>query len=188
MSNHKSVRQLKRPLLALLACLGAAVFGSPMLVQAADDHAAASSTTPTAPLESHADSSGEDHRHHVGLFIGGTTRFEHAHEEHGAAVGLEYEYRFAHHFGIGGLWEYSVIEGGRDTVLAVPLSWHPWRELKLAAGPGIELSSHDPEFVFRVAAGYDFKIGRVTIAPEVAGDFTREAQTLVYGLTVGFGF
>lgn len=144
----------------------------------------ASARHPLNEDPSHADY----HRHHIGLFLGGVTRFEDGEAETGGAVGLEYEYRFAPAWGIGGLLEDVVFGEGRDLALVVPASWHPWRELKLSVGPGVEFNGHDSEFLGRISVGYDFKIGRFTLAPEMSGDFTRESQSFVYGLTLGWGF
>ncbi len=128
------------------------------------------------------------HRHHIGLFLGAVTRFEAGETETGGALGLEYEYRLAPAWGVGGLLEDVVFGEGRDLALVLPISWHPWRELKLSVGPGVEFNGHDSEFLGRVSVGYDLKIGRFTLAPEMSGDFTRESQSFVYGLTLGWGF
>jgi hypothetical protein len=170
---------MKHKLLFTLAF--ALALAGPGRVQAEESASDHNLLSVTASHEAH-------HRHHVGLFFGGITRFEDAHEESGAALGLEYEYRFASRWGIGGLIEGVVVGEGHDLSLVVPVSWHPWRELKLSAGPGAEFNGHEHEFLGRVAAGYDFKIGRFTLAPEVAGDFTRKSQSIVYGLTLGCGF
>lgn len=129
-----------------------------------------------------------EHQHHAGLFFGGVSRFAHGHEETGGALGLEYEYRLAPRWGLGALVEGVAVGGGRDLALVLPLSWHPWRGLRLSVGPGVEFHEDGDEFLGRVSAGYDFHLGRFTLAPEVSGDFTREAQSLVYGLTLGVGF
>ncbi len=134
------------------------------------------------------ESPGVDHRHHVGLFLGGVTRFEAGEAESGGALGLEYEYRLAPAWGVGGLLEDVVFGEGRDLAVVLPISWHPWRELKLSVGPGVEFNGQDSEFLGRISVGYDFKFGHFTLAPELSGDFTRESQALVYGLTFGWGF
>lgn len=131
---------------------------------------------------------GTEHRHHAGLFVGGLSRFEHGHKETGTALGLEYEYRLAPRWGLGGLLERVAVGGGRELALVVPLHWHPWRGLKFSAGPGFELYEGQAELLGRVATGYDFHLGRFTLTPEVSADFTQKAQSLVYGLTLGVGF
>lgn len=127
-------------------------------------------------------------RHHAGFFIGGVSRFEHGHRETGGAVGIEYEYRLAPRWGLGVLAERVAVGDGRELAAVVPLSWHPWRGLRLSVGPGVEFHDGSGEFLGRVAAGYDFHLGHFTLSPEVAGDFTRVAQSVVYGLTIGYGF
>jgi hypothetical protein len=128
------------------------------------------------------------HRHHAGVFLGGVSRFEDGHEESGLALGVEYEYRLSPQWGVGGLIEGVTVGHGRDLALVAPVTWHPWRGLKLSLGAGVEYHDGNGEFLGRVAAGYDFHFGRWTVAPEISGDFTHEAQTIVYGIAVGFGF
>lgn len=130
--------------------------------------------------------------HHIGVFAGGATRYrapEHEEEETGAALGVEYEYRFARHWGAGLLFEGVITDHARDAVLAAPLNWHPWEWLKLSAAPGVEFVEHGShEFVVRLAAAYEMELGHWNLAPEVSVDFTRESQTLVYGLSFGRRF
>ncbi|MBL9173963.1 MAG: hypothetical protein JNL10_10555 [Verrucomicrobiales bacterium] len=130
--------------------------------------------------------------HHVGIFAGGATRFtseEEGETETGVALGMEYEYRFARHWGTGLLAEGILSAHPRDAILVVPLNWHPWEWLKLSAAPGVEFVTDGPEqFVMRLGAAYEFELGAFNIAPEVSVDLSRNAQTLVYGLSVGRRF
>lgn len=104
----------------------------------------------------------EGSRHHVGVFVGGATRFqapEEEEEETGLAVGLEYEYRFAKHWGTGLLLEGVTTDHARDGILVVPLNFHPWEWLKLSAAPGVEfIDGGGEEFVVRLGAAYEFEL------------------------------
>ena len=129
-------------------------------------------------------------RHHFSVFAGGVTNFDEgeADRETSSTVGLEYEYRFCRMFGAGVLFE-DVFGGEREYIVLAPFSVHPWRGLRLTAGPGADFRSGDTEFVFRTGVGYEFELGHGwTLAPEIAGDFTHEANTLVFGVSVGWGF
>jgi hypothetical protein len=44
------------------------------------------------------------------------------------------------------------------------------------------------QFVMRLGAAYEFEFGAFNVAPEVSVDLSRNAQTLVYGLSVGRRF
>jgi hypothetical protein len=129
------------------------------------------------------------HKHHLGLFLGGATKFEdHGHTETGFSVGLDYEFRFARKWGVGGLLEGVLTADVRDLAFVVPLSFHPVDPLKLSAGPGFETDGDHTEFMFRFAAAYGFEVRRYTLSPEVSVDLTEEAETLVFGFSVGRGF
>jgi len=130
----------------------------------------------------------QDARNHFGLFAGGATRFEEGEKLHGFAVGMEYERRISVHWGVGGLAEALAGGEGRALALVIPMSWHPWRGLRLAAGPGIEVNEGSAEFLGRISAGYDFEVRRLSIAPEISADFGRGVQTLTYGITLGLRF
>lgn len=146
--------------------------------QAAEPPAGAESAEPEFP------------RHHLSVFAGGVTNFDEgeADRETSAAVGVEYEYRFGRLFGAGLLFE-DVFGGEREYIVLAPLSLHPWKGLRLTAGPGADFRSGDTEFVFRAGVGYEFELGHGwTLAPEIAGDFTHEAKTLVFGVSAGWGF
>ncbi len=129
-------------------------------------------------------------RHHFTVFAGGTTNFDDGESdgETSATVGLEYEFRFCRWMGGGVLFE-DVFGGQREFLIIVPFSLHPWRGLRLTAGPGADFRSEDTEFVFRAGIGYEFELGKGwTLAPEVAGDFANSANSLVFGVSLGWGF
>jgi hypothetical protein len=135
------------------------------------------------------ESPGDFERHHAGIFLGGATRFDDRNEdETDLAIGLEYEFRLNQAFGVGGLIEGIPTSGVRDLVLATPLVWHPAEGLKLSVAPGIEFHDQDEDLLIRFGAGYDFRVGRFTIGPDVSLDLTHHSRTLVYGVLVGVEF
>jgi hypothetical protein len=136
----------------------------------------------------HADLGHGHHRHHASLFLGGATRFEDHHDETGLAIGVDYEYRVNKLWGVMGLFEGVVTDHSRETVLLAGVAFHPYQGLRLGAGPGVEFSHGSGEFAFRLGAAYGFELGRWTLSPELAGDFTRESETLVFGVSLGRGF
>jgi hypothetical protein len=123
----------------------------------------------------------EEGRNDLGLFLGDT----YADGEHGFSVGLDYERRLSRRFGIGGVIEYTGSDL-RDGIAAVSVNWHPWKELKLLAAPGVEVEREDGSdgFLFRIGAEYGFGIGKgFEIAPALNFDFTSDESSVVYGLS-----
>jgi hypothetical protein len=91
-----------------------------------------------------ADKEAVDFRNKVSLF-GGMTQDG---SDHGASVGLEYEYRLGPYLGIGGLAEYA--GGDFDSwVLGVPFFIHPYAGWIAWLAPGAELEDGDTNFLFR---------------------------------------
>lgn len=130
------------------------------------------------------------HRHHVGVFLGGATRFaDGSKTETGAALGLDYEYRFSKRWGIGGVAEAVVFsDEHRDGAFAVPVYFHPTQRLKLSAGPGFEIEDGHAEFMARFSVTYDIPVWKLILSPEVSLDVLDRKQVLLYGLTIGAGF
>lgn len=131
----------------------------------------------------------EYHRHHVGAFLGAATRAaEGGGHDHGFAGGLDYEYRFSRWVGAGALAE-GASGDLRDGVFAGLLFAHPWRELVVMAGPGVEVTSEAAEYMTRFGVAYQFPIARrLTLAPEFNVDLVRREPVYVYGLVLGVGF
>ena len=119
------------------------------------------------------------------LFFGGVTQKG---SDHGASVGLEYEYRLGPYLGLGGLAEYA--GGDFDSwVLGFPVYIHPYGGLVAWLAPGVEIEDGDANFLFRAGLGYEFEIHpRWSLAPEINFDFTDGDTKLVYGLTLSWEF
>lgn len=142
----------------------------------------------------------EYHRHHIAALVSGSD----SGEKNGFTIGGDYEFRFARPIGVTVTGEYV---GGsfREDLVAFTATAHPWRGLKLQAGPGFdhELRRHETESaegeevahhkvnraLFRVGAGYDIEVGKnMTIGPDFAYDILKGEKVFVYGITIGFGF
>jgi len=139
------------------------------------------------------------HRHHLAFLAGGS----HNTRKDGGTVGADYEFRFARRLGALATFEYV---GGefREDLFAFTASWHPWRGLRLVAGPGFdrELRKHEPlhdahgpethqkyRGLFRFGGGYDFHLaGGFTVGPDLAVDILKGEKVFVYGLNIGWGF
>lgn len=136
-------------------------------------------------------SSAADHPHHIALFAGLGTESKEGHEDvNGFALGLEYEYRFHGHWGIGG-----VIEGlGQDTIrnvlVVVPVSFHPAGGLRLVVGPGMEFTPKKDKWALRLGAGYNFHLSdHWSLSPELFLDLIETGEnTWVAGVALGYGF
>lgn len=141
---------------------------------------------PRVTLEAGAEA---ESRHHAALIFGGATRFEeHVADETGFAFGVDYEYRLDEFWGVGAMTEAVVSEHARDGVLMTQIALHPYKGIRVAAGPGVEFANGEGEFAVRVGASYEFEFKRFTVAPEVAIDVASSSQTLVYGLSFGTRF
>lgn len=126
------------------------------------------------------------HTHILALFVGGAHE-EFGRRENGAAIGIEYEYRFGPRFGVGAILEHTY--GDLDTwVYAIPFAYHngPW---KFYAAPGIEEGEAGSERMLRLGVEYGFHVGRWEISPQVDIDVVeREGEVYVLGLTFARGF
>ena len=126
------------------------------------------------------------HRHHVALFAGGT--YHSKKSENGGAVGLEYEYRFHENLGVGAVLEGNIGIKDDPIVLAVPFTLHPYRGLRLLAGPGFEFKRAE-EFLFRFGIGWDFHVGEhLVLTPLFTGDLVDGNANYNYGLALGWAF
>lgn len=144
------------------------------------------------------------HPNEVALFVGMTDEEGHDSE---LTLGFDYERRLSQHWGIGGLIDWA--GGGlRNTVLAVPVYWHPGGNWKLIAAPGVEfhngrgevVTPHNGEghgevdedetyFLFRLGVAYDIHLdGNWGLAPAVDLDFVDGERVLVYGLNLTYGW
>jgi len=130
--------------------------------------------------------------HHLAVFIGGATETKRDKaKDLDIAVGVDYEYRLTPMWGVGGMVEYTGGETERNIVALALVNWHPWRDLRIVVGPGIEFpEGHENEFVFRIGAGWEFPVGGAfSLTPEFNADFLKEGKiTYVYGVAVGIGF
>lgn len=84
--------------------------------------------------------------------------------------------------------EYS---GGDINVggVGVMANFHPWRDLVLVIGPGVEFDSAEHEFFLRSGALYEFKVGPVYLGPAVIFDTFRDRErALIVGGQVGVKF
>lgn len=141
----------------------------------------------------------EIHTHHVAVLAGGS----HNTEKDGATVGADYEYRF--HRRLGALASFEYVGGDfREDLFAFTAAWHPWKGLRLIAGPGFdrELKRHEEPAhaepaeahknvrgLFRTGAGYEFHIKEhFTVGPEIAVDILKGEKVFVYGINFGWGF
>ena len=111
-------------------------------------------------------------------------------DEEAGAIGLEYEYRFAEHWGVGGVIEGLGDDVIRDVSVAALISFHPSGRWRLFAGPGYEFTDKKDEFLFRTGVGYEFSFGNHwTLAPEVIADFIESGKrTYIIGLALGREF
>ncbi|MCF6268182.1 MAG: hypothetical protein L3J41_00560 [Melioribacteraceae bacterium] len=143
-------------------------------------------------------------KHHVGVFAGATSNLylEHTY----FTLGVDYEYRLNHSFGLGLIGDY-VMADHAETLLMGGIFYHPISSLKIYVGNGVALltevnkaTEHEDNnesegeeksvsyYVFRLGTGYDFHVSGFSVTPTVAWDLINGHSSIVYGLTFGIGF
>jgi hypothetical protein len=148
----------------------------------------------------HERSAGEEiHRHHFAVLGAGS----HNTKKDGATIGADYEYRL--HQRLGALASFEYVGGDfREDVFAFTAAWHPWKGLRLIAGPGFdrELKRHEETAhgeetghhqtyrgLFRTGASWEFHVKEhFTVGPEIAVDILKGEKVFVYGINLGWGF
>ena len=150
------------------------------------------SATPVAADElGTAEDHAAPHPHHLALFAGLGVESKTGHEdEEGFAIGLEYEFRWSHRWGVGAVVEGLGQETVRNVLVVVPISFHPGGGWRLIAGPGMEFTPKKDKLALRLGAGYNFHIGSGwSLSPEVFLDLIETGEnTWVAGLALGYGF
>ena len=131
--------------------------------------------------------------HHLGLFAGaGAETKKGKPDENGFALGLEYELRFHHNWGVGAVFEALGKDTLRDAAVVVPVSLHPGGKWRLFAGPGMEFleEKNKKKALFRLGVGYEIPLGaHWNLAPELIADFIEGgATTWIVGLALGYEF
>ena len=125
------------------------------------------------------------HRHHVGVFLGGTHDY---HDENAVTVGLDYEYRLTQLLGAMAFIDYA---GGDidSAVVGGGLFFHPIGDVRLLTAVGKEVHHGHSEFVARLGALYDFHLEKWTLSPTLLFDILESGHlNVIYGLGVGRGF
>ena len=117
----------------------------------------------------------------VNLFAGLTTK------PGGLTIGANYEYRYRHKFGFGGIVDYTF--GRRDTVvLAGSVFFHPISDpLVLVVAPGVQFDDGNGSALLRLGGWYELPQDKYTLAPALYIDFVDgKSVELVAGVNFGF--
>jgi hypothetical protein len=72
-----------------------------------------------------------------------------------------------------------------------PLSIHPWKGLRLQAGPGFISDNGGEDFAWRFGIGYRFKLGdtAISLSPEFDADLVDfQDPVYIWGLRIGYSF
>ncbi len=148
------------------------------------------------------------HRHHIGLFFGGTSNLKK--EETDFTLGFEYEYRLSKkmaRWSIGLIGE-LIFAHKTEYLLVVPVILRVTDAFFIRVGPGVEWAHHneenghgdihaaeaangegrETEFFVRVGIGYGFEVGKFSITPTLDFDFFRSRTAIVWGIAIGKGF
>ena len=120
-------------------------------------------------------------RSYLNAFAGATTK------PGGVTIGANYEYRYTHKVGFGGIIDYTF--GRRDTVvLAGSVFFHPWAEpVVLLVAPGAQFDNGSGSALLRLGGWYEFPQDKYTLASTLYIDFVDgEDVELVAGVNFGF--
>jgi len=121
----------------------------------------------------------------VNLFTGAVV--DHVRGE-GATIGIDYEYRLSHKWGVGGFAE-GVTGVDRSFAAGGQLYWHAVRDLILVAGLGGERHHGHWERILRIGGFYEFPLeSGWVISPAVFYDFSEATDVVLIGLNVGYIF
>ncbi|UCE41406.1 MAG: hypothetical protein JSV17_18575 [Candidatus Aminicenantes bacterium] len=165
-------------------------------------------TTSYGSSQTHEAETHQYHRHHIGLFLGGTSNLKK--EETDFTLGIEYEYRLSKEmsrWSIGLIGE-LIFAHETEYLVVVPIILRVTDAFFLRAGPGIEWAHHgeenghdnihaaeaengngrESEFFVRVGIGYGFEVGKFSITPTLDVDIFKSQTTLVWGIAIGKGF
>ena len=125
----------------------------------------------------------EHHRHHLSAFLGGS-----AGHHDGFTGGVEYHYRINRWFSLGPSVEVTDAHG-TPTLLIGALNLHPWQDLKLIFGPGVEWVDGTSSFALRWGVAWEFRFrDRYSVAPVYHADRSNNNWTHTFGLDFGIGF
>ncbi len=123
-----------------------------------------------------------EHRNELALIIAGTYEEGETH----FTTGLEFERRLSHRFGLGGAAEY-LVDG--SWVFVFPVYFHPVGGFKALTGPGVEHTTEENSFLWRVGAAYSFEFAeRYSVTPGLEVDFVGREEALVFGVNFGISF
>ena len=115
----------------------------------------------------------------VNAFAGATTK------PGGVTIGANYEYRYKHKLGFGGIVDYTF--GSRDTtVLAGSVYLHPWAEpVTLLVALGAQFDDGSTDALVRLGGWYELPQDEFTLSPTLYVDFVRGDVELVAGVNFG---
>jgi hypothetical protein len=133
-----------------------------------------------------ASDSGHMKKHYVGVFAGILEG-----EENDNLLGLEYEFKFDSHWGVGAVYEKASDAHHGDGVTSKILAgyYHPSGGWRLGLGFGSEtVGGHSSEDLFRYGVSYEFHLGGVGIEPSFNVDNIDGETVNVYGVALVLAF
>lgn len=155
----------------------------------------------------HTDHGTHHSKHHIALFSGVTSNFDH--ETTDFTFGIDYEYYFSDLVAAGFIGEY-VFSGEGEWIFGIPVFIHPNNNFKFGAAPiwiqaEVHHDNHNDDHYpdshggsgsdaekewnvgVRLNLAYNVHLGQISAGPSVSLDIAN-TTALVYGLALGVGF
>jgi hypothetical protein len=180
---------MSRAILAVSAILSLTPAAFPGLAAGSESHAASG----------HADRDHHAHRNHVSVFLGGSTHLNNG--DTAFTCGGHYARRLSPHWSVGVIGEYASSDIERDLIVLAGAGYRLTPVFVIIGGVGAEWAQREEEhhghtetekvteLLVRVGVGYQIPLGeRWTLNPQFLGDWTQHTWTLVYGISLGYGF
>ena len=133
------------------------------------------------------------HKHHIAVFVGATSNLDAEHTDFTAGIDYEFRTPFLHNkLGIG-LFGEIVFAEHKETIVGLPIVYHPSESFKFLVAPGMAFAEDDhghshKEFIFRFGTAYELHVSGFSISPTLNADLIDGHFSLVYGFSLGFGF
>ncbi len=140
--------------------------------------------------DGHEGGHGFEPHHHVAGMLAYAFERDREQREETPAIGVDYTYRYAPRWAVGGFIETLGPRTDRERVVGATLNWFPVAGWSFFAGPGYEFTESDNELLLRLGAGYDFHLADGwSVGSKLIYDAIRTGKkTYIAGIALGKEF